>query len=138
MDGQDVTAPAPVGAIGWLKGRADRREYWAQVALLIALSFALSSFAPIVSLVMTVLLMLVQARRLHDLGRSGWWAVVATLLPLAPLVLLIVASFDAVMLICTVIELVLIVLMGALPGQPQANRFGPPPVFSLLRVLTGR
>lgn len=50
-----------------------------------------------------------RARRLHDLGLSGWWAL-AGLVPVA--------------------HLPLDIALAAVPGNRSANRFGPPPAAS--------
>ncbi len=48
----------------------------------------------------------VLVRRLHDLGMSGWWALMA-LIP--------------------AIWAVGFIIIGIIPGQPVANKFGPSP-----------
>ena len=82
------------------KGRASRSEYWwFQLFYLIVLFVAIifdgmyldnsQSMGP-VELISTLILLLpaisVTARRLHDVGRSGWWMLVAiTVIGLIPL-----------------------------------------------------
>ena len=123
----------------WLAGRAGRREYWLYVGLLILLSLVLSHSPPIMRLGFAAALLFVQIRRLHDYGRSAWWAVAATLMPLILVALLFyLAGEDIAMLVGTAIELILLVLIGALPGDAGDNRFGPPPPFTVRRALTGR
>lgn len=129
----------PQGWFWWLGGRASRREYWVYVGLLILLSLVLRYAPPIVGLVFNMVLIFVQIRRLHDFGRSGWWAaaaMLASLVPAAPLVFL--AGEGVAILVGTAIALVLIVLIGALRGDVGDNRFGPPPLFTVRRVFTGR
>jgi len=48
----------------------------------------------------------VGARRLHDIGRSGWWQ----LLSLIP-----------------VIGVLVLIYWYIQPGDPEANEYGPPP-----------
>lgn len=55
------------------------------------------------ALVLFFPLLAVSVRRMHDLGRSGWWAI---FLFIVPLVVWIMALFD---------------------GQPMTNRYGPDP-----------
>lgn len=62
-------------------------------------------FAGIVAIVVGLPLYAAQARRLHDMGQSGWW------------VLLNFVSLGLVPLI-----------MAAFPSQPYANEWGPEPV----------
>src|ERR1700760_703105 len=55
------------------KGRVNRATYWLTLAMLAALStvVALLGFKPTIS---EIVLLIVAVPRLHDLGRSGWWA----------------------------------------------------------------
>lgn len=62
-------------------------------------------FAGIVAIAVGLPLYAAQARRLHDMGQSGWW------------VLLNFVSLGLVPLI-----------MAAFPSQPYANEWGPEPV----------
>ncbi len=134
-----VGVAKPRGWFWWLAGRAGRREYWLYVGLLVLLSLVLSHSPPIVHLGFAAALLFVQIRRLHDYGRSAWWAVAATLAPLILVAALFyLAGEDIATLVGTAIELILLVLIGALPGDAGHNRFGPPPPFTVRRALTGR
>jgi uncharacterized membrane protein YhaH (DUF805 family) len=121
----------------WLAGRSSRREYGVYIVLILALSAVLSS-AKGVGVGLTMALIFVQIRRVHDLGRTGWWAVAATLAPLAALLLAATVGWDNAMLIGMAIEIVLLVAIGVIPGEAEENRFGPPPPVTLRRLLTGR
>lgn len=126
-------------AFRWPWGRSSRREYWLYMALLTAVSFLLSHAPPIMNFAFSVVMLLVQVRRVHDLGRSGWWAAAALVAPIPPsITLFYLAGEDVALAVGLVIGVVLITLIGALPGEPGVNRFGPPPPFTLRRVLTGR
>lgn len=123
----------------WLKGRSNRREYWTYMAGLTAVSFLLSHAPPVVNLAFSVIMLLVQIRRLHDVGRSGWWAAAAIVAPIPPsIALFYLAGEDVGLGVGLALGLALIVLIGALPGDPGENRFGPAPPFTLRRTLTGR
>lgn len=129
----------PQGMFWWLRGRSSRREYWLYIAVLFGLSFLLSHAPPAVNLVFTATMLFVQIRRVHDFGRSGWWAVAAVFAPLLPVVPLFYFYGEMVAVgVGVVVELALIALVGAIPGDPGDNRFGPPPAFTARRVLTGR
>jgi uncharacterized membrane protein YhaH (DUF805 family) len=138
----DLQGPAvtsrPRGAFWWVAGRASRREYWIWVALLMGAGFLLSRAPPVISLGLTAGLVLAQIRRAHDFGRSGWWAGVATMATVVATVAVMPLSATAASLAGVGLELALIVLFGALPGDKGDNRFGSPPPFTVRRVLTGR
>lgn len=127
---------------GWyLQGRAGRGEYWAVTALIFAVCIALS-FVPNLgsaSIGGAIALAMIQVRRLHDLGRTGWWALAILLAPLAAtLVLAPVAGLEIAAGVGMLIELALIVALGAIVGDAGENRFGPPAPFSWRRALSGR
>jgi uncharacterized membrane protein YhaH (DUF805 family) len=74
---------------------------------------------------------LIAVPRLHDVGRSGWW-----LLPLFAGEFLAVAigwsgGADGILLaggIYVLLCLFLLIVLGFVPGQPSANRWGEPPL----------
>ncbi|GLY17233.1 DUF805 domain-containing protein [Kineosporia rhizophila] len=96
-------------------GRARRSEYWwfflAAVlvnfvaTIILALGLAVAEDLPAVAVVAGIIyavvylgtlipLLAAQVRRLHDVGRSGWWMLIA-LVPLGSLVLLVFAVLDS-------------------------------------------
>jgi uncharacterized membrane protein YhaH (DUF805 family) len=99
------------------RGRARRTEYWMfvliHVLVLVALGVlgsnvheAFSVAFGVYFLVAAVPLIALAARRLHDVGYSGWLQLV-NLLPFGSVAVLI---------------------LMVLPGEPQPNRYGPPPM----------
>ncbi len=66
----------------------------------------------------------VLAKRLHDRGRSGWWA------GLVLLGVLVVWPHPAgpVSLLFTVVLAWAAIDLGAMPGEPGPNRYGPSPL----------
>jgi uncharacterized membrane protein YhaH (DUF805 family) len=129
----------PRGWNWWLAGRAGRREYWLWVVLLFAVGFILSHAPPVVSLAESVVMMFVQIRRAHDLGRSGWWGVAAALTPLLAVIPVFYISGENVAIVVGVgLELIALIVLGTLPGEIGGNRFGPPPPFTVRQVLIGR
>ncbi|RAK60403.1 hypothetical protein DJ021_11595 [Phenylobacterium hankyongense] len=136
----DPTADAPSRRRPWLAGRSGRREYWLLVAMIFALGFALSFIPGLRSAnsALTVVLALVQARRIHDFGRTGWWALLAAVAPAACLPLMMVISMEAALGVGLLLELALIVWIGAVPGDTGENRFGPSVAFAWKRALVGR
>tara|TARA_B100000945_G_C20138009_1_gene482617 strand:- start:151 stop:522 length:372 start_codon:yes stop_codon:yes gene_type:complete len=100
------------------KGRASRSEYWWFQLFYVIVSFVAiifdgmyldnsQSMGP-VELISTLLLLLpalaVFARRLHDVGRSGWWMLV---------------SF-------TIIGIIPLVVWAVSVGTKTKNQYGPP------------
>ncbi len=87
-------------------GRARRREYWtfaivncliALLLLILGLAFGEDSPASNILVTIFYLIMLVpnlseSVRRLHDIGKSGWWLFIG-LVPLVGSLLLLVWSF---------------------------------------------
>lgn len=114
---------------GWLSGRANRKEYWLFIAAVFGVGLVLSSLPPAGQSVGVGVVTMVQIRRLHDIGRTGWWVVANLGLQVVTAVGLIAANppasvFSAVVAVVTLIP---IAWLGALPGEPFENRFGPPP-----------
>ena len=88
----------------WVVGAARLATGWAVLAVLLFSGCCLAS------------------RRLHDLGRAGWWTAVvwALFLEARP-----PPSTPARMIAAALLVVGTVVLCSA-PGQPRANRFGPP------------
>lgn len=100
-------------------GRALRSEYWYWVLFTVLISivtgiidvalFPFEDASPLSSITNLALLLpglAVSARRLHDVGRSGWWL----LLAMVP-----------------VIGWIVLLVWTATKGDAAENRFGPPP-----------
>ncbi len=123
---------------GFLKGRANRREFWLMIAIVLALSFTALSLIPGLQTAGTVAVTFAQIRRLHDLGRTGWWVAAILGLQLVAVVGLFAAGLpeDTILLLGTVVSVVPpIVILGAIAGQPFENRFGPAPGRRSLREI---
>ncbi len=100
------------------EGRASRSEYWWFYLFGVIVNFAITILGMalgktaegIISLVVGLALLLpslgVAVRRLHDIGKSGWWLLIG-LIPIVGWILLIVW------------------LVGE--SQPQTNEYGPVP-----------
>ena len=101
-----------------IQGRTARREYWLFTLFLFAASLATlgldlgiwrsMDFTPINALFafLTVIPSLTASiRRLHDIGRSGWWLLV---------------------LVVPLLGIVVFVYWACLRGDQLANRYGPP------------
>ena len=98
------------------KGRASRAQYWYFVLFYIIISIPFSIIdrgilhAQILTIVLSLALLLpsiaVGVRRLHDLGKPGWWYLMVIVPIVGPIALLI--------LFC-------------MPGEYKTNAFGPKP-----------
>jgi uncharacterized membrane protein YhaH (DUF805 family) len=113
-----------------LAGRGNRKEYWlfviVAVGLGVAADFLLNRSGGVgVGGVVFV----AQIRRLHDLGRSGWWAVglQAGTLGLGVALVALGHSEQQAPILVGAATLLIVVVLGLPRGTPHANRFGPPP-----------
>ncbi|AUW92749.1 MAG: DUF805 domain-containing protein [Sulfobacillus thermosulfidooxidans] len=100
-------------------GRASRREFWMFTLYNMLVIFALSVITALVhplafmtwlyGLAVFMPSLALQFRRLHDVGRSGWWLLIS-----------------AVPLIGAIVLLVFFVL----PSEPMSNNYGSVPPLS--------
>jgi uncharacterized membrane protein YhaH (DUF805 family) len=122
---------------GLLGGRSSRKEYWLSVVIIMATSYVLSYLPGFASAVgLAALLMIMQIRRAHDFGRSGWWGVLAQVAPLA--VLFLPIAFDDMTLYAVIPAAVGIMILGVIPDDAGENRFGPPPPRQLRAMFRRR
>ncbi len=128
--------------MAWFRGRLNRANYFALLGLVLALTALAVALGHRVMVFEFGLLMLA-IPRLHDLGRSGWWAggfvlltfvaMVAARIILPPLTGQILGGLYVLLLVA------LAVVLGAMPGQAEANAYGEPPAPGLsLQALFGR
>lgn len=150
------TAPTG-GGIDWSKlffspdGRIRRSHYWAGWGILFGIGLVLG-FIPFVGQLIALATIwpniCIHSKRLHDMGRTGWWQ----LLPIGTAIVLIVAVIATVgasaaaggnfnadnmdpttavviglsALIYLVVSIGFWIWVGATPGERGPNRFGPP------------
>lgn len=93
------------------KGRARRSEFWYFELFCVLISLVFSFFisedvATIAMLITFIPNIAVSVRRLHDIGRSGWWMLIA----LVPIV-----------------GILLLLFWAAQEGDPASNQYGEPP-----------
>lgn len=143
-----------------ISGRARRAEYWWFV-LFTAMVMALLAMGVIITLValaptgpsdaaislgsyvvvgvyliaFVVPITTAQVRRLHDIGRSGWWVALATALPIlagngwtafAGVTPSVPGDFSLLATIANLTSLAFLFML-LLPSQRQANKYGPVP-----------
>ena len=137
----------------YLNGRSSRGEYWIGIALLllVGVGLALANISG-ASAATTFLWILIWARRLHDIGKSGW----VILIPMGLMIAVSIAAFalggdelvnvmrytqtnsgeiserGAYLFLAFVGVLLLVqggftIWLGVKAGEPGSNRFGPPP-----------
>jgi uncharacterized membrane protein YhaH (DUF805 family) len=120
---------------GLRRGRINRATYWlclvvisAIFAAIIALTGKRVPFGEIALIVLCV-------PRLHDIGQSGWWVGGMIIAEIAVMIAALASLPEdqalAVLGLFGLLILVGLVVLGALPGQPGPNRFGPPPAPGL-------
>lgn len=95
------------------EGRALRSEFWYFQLFMLIVNLVLNAILPPLSAAFGLVALLpslaVGARRLHDIGKSGWWQ----LLWFVP-----------------VIGIIVLIVWWAAKGEAGENRFGAPPVPS--------
>ena len=125
--------------------RSDRRSYWVVNLCLTPAYLALWAFTgflgknPVVVAVAIPFLwawiavfLCNNVRRLHDIGRSGWWQLV--LFPIGMIPGALIAVLDpysralafAWIAFIYLMEIGLWITLGSIRGDPEVNRFGPP------------
>ena len=91
------------------RGRAGRPEFWWFILFTVVVLIA-TGWIPyidnIVRLLFLLPLLAVGARRLHDIGMTGWWLLLA---------------------IVPILGWIILLIMAAQPANPGANRYGPAP-----------
>ncbi len=113
---------------GWIGGRANRKEYWIWVAPLFAIAVILEVVGiPGGGLATGLPMLFIWIRRLHDLGRSGWWApAINVVTNVTSLLGLAFPSLAASAMVGGLFYIAALVALGSLRGQPAANAYGPP------------
>lgn len=120
--------------MGW-SARAGRREYWLWVGMLTALGLI-----PGIGSAAVGLWILAYARRLHDLGRSGWWSLapVGLAFMIGGAGVVIGVNLSVSILIAGVSSWVFNIWLGCQRGDEGTNRFGPPPASDWRTLMVGR
>ncbi len=120
-------------------GRVGRDAFLGCGAALLALAYAYAyEVVPRVNpglawIVYTLLLFptaCILSKRLHDRGRSGWWAA----LVLVSVVAIWPAPERPLDFLFSLVVLWAVVELGAMPGEQGANRFGPNPLKTVAAV----
>jgi uncharacterized membrane protein YhaH (DUF805 family) len=115
-----------------LKYRINRPTYWVSYVAFMALVSALICIGKVHGIMESAMLAL-GVPRLHDIGRSGWVVVGVIGIEFALLVGLAVAGadIDTILISAGAIFFAIAALgiwLGLIPGQPEANKWGDPPL----------
>jgi uncharacterized membrane protein YhaH (DUF805 family) len=114
----------------------NRTTYWVCLALILGVVIAANLMGAKRAAVPEALVFGIAMPRLHDIGRTGWWAGGAFILELVLAGAMLagvaqhVITIDAVLPafgVFTVIIAGLLIYLGSVPGDAKANRFGEPP-----------
>ena len=125
---------------GVFSGRSTREEYWMFTLIYLVVYFCLSTIAfllnsDVLSIILTILsfavivpTLSITARRLHDVGRSGWWQV-------APLIGLVFAGIGAIQASSTLslagialtFALAIVLLVFLIKPSDDDNQYGKKP-----------
>lgn len=124
-------------------GRSRRTEFWLfwLVALILQMIASyidtatgqrnmISGMGPVTLVVTFILLMpaaTVGIRRLHDIGRSGWWMLLFGLPYLGWMVSIESGSQSVIAAIALLLGSVILLVLLVQPGTPADNAFGPDP-----------
>jgi uncharacterized membrane protein YhaH (DUF805 family) len=126
------------GPLGAFQGRTNRATYWVWFAGLVAL-IVLANLIHTPIPLGEVLILLIGVPRLHDVGRTGWWA--GGVLIVFELVA-VLTLFKSIPLEVAggvyVVFFGLVILLGAWPGTPGPNKFGNRPRRGVGNIFAAR
>lgn len=114
-----------------LRYRINRATYWLMGAIVITVLAGLSLTGHRFGGA-EFMIILLAVPRLHDIGRSGWWAVGVILVEFAAIIGLVTTdvALDTIILLSGIWVMLLAALgvwLGWIPGEAHANRWGEPP-----------
>lgn len=117
--------------ISWISGRLSRRKYWTFMgAIIFASALVAIGRWPYAGLLLTAAWIMVAAGRLHDLGRSGWWAAGLVAFNTGAVAAGELASplmTPPMVFVGSLLMLSVTLWLGVAESDPLENRFGAPP-----------
>jgi uncharacterized membrane protein YhaH (DUF805 family) len=125
------TTNPPAQRFALLNGRLNRKFYWMVVAILIGAGIGLS-FIPVIDKIvgwpLTIAWITIFGRRLHDFDRSAWWLLLIIVPVFASVIFMAAtgAQMEMALGVGGLMQLLGTAILGAIPGSPGENRFGPP------------
>jgi uncharacterized membrane protein YhaH (DUF805 family) len=115
----------------FLNTRTNRATYWMLLAALIVIYAVLNAISSKQVAVSEGVLIVLCIPRLHDIGRSGWWAGGVFLLEIGIALIgfttLPLQEATIIMGAFVLLIAALLVWLGTIPGEPGPNRYGDPP-----------
>jgi uncharacterized membrane protein YhaH (DUF805 family) len=114
------------------KGRARRKEFWMFYLFSSIFSFVLGLFpvlGGIYSLVVMLPTICLSIRRLHDIGKSGWWLMLPLVSFIGVLGFLVLDIGVALFCMALLFSISCITFLAycCLDSQPDENQYGPNP-----------
>jgi uncharacterized membrane protein YhaH (DUF805 family) len=118
-----------------LTGRINRAAYWLFLAMLIAILVVVNMLSSQPMRITEGLLFLICIPRMHDIGRSGWWLLAPLALEVGGAIAIVLylppETAEVAMGLISLAIVGLLIWLGAVPGETEANRFGDPPAPGL-------
>ena len=140
---------ATTSKIFQMKGRSRRSEFWWTQLLVIISGIQLT---PIIGNILSLLTIPLKVRRLHDVGRSGWWVAISVILNIFFFILICATTikyfvlaiysdyFDFSALIslllkflvfCIIVWIynIILLIFYCMDSKPDTNAYGPSPKY---------
>ena len=122
-------------------GRATRAEYWWWLLLVV-----LVGWVPLIGTLFTLVTFIpsfaVTSRRLHDVGRSGWWQALPWLLVVVTVITGVLSGSNDLWAILAVVSVlsaiavwILLLVWLCMRGREGANKYGPDPRTAPRQIL---
>jgi len=114
------------------RGRINRSWYWLALGLLAVIYLALNLAAYKQVPVSEVALIFLCVPRLHDIGKSGWFVLIGIGTELLGIAIgFAFFSLGGILGSAALVIVGLLVWLGAIPGDPNPNAWGEPPLPGL-------
>lgn len=130
-------------------GRARRSEYWWW--WLFSFIMGLLSLIPVIGVIITIAMFLpslaMSVRRLHDIGRTGWWLVAPLGFSVLGSILMFsgavtglgghgssggfIAILGIICIIGAIVSSVLMLIWAFMDSKPETNQYGPSPKYEI-------
>jgi uncharacterized membrane protein YhaH (DUF805 family) len=114
-------------------GRINRAVYWLFLVMTIAALVVVNMLTS--QHITEALIYLICIPRLHDIGRSGWWLLAPLALEFGGAIAIVLYLppdiADVAIGLIVLVIVGLLIWLGAVPGETEANRFGDPPAPGL-------